>query len=181
MTDTTPTATQREGNVDAVRLLTWQKQRPYGAQPLDAEMLGYLRSMLDSHDAPNVIIDDQTVPVFRLYEVLDRIAALEAENVRLQHNNQRLHEELDAERRSFPGDGVFLSQTTRGGWSYTKIAELDEPDPAGLARVARHTDLIARAILRVREQAEGYVPSAYTEATAIVQALREALAEGSGE
>ena len=52
---------------------------------------------------------------------------------------------------------------------------LDEPDPAGLARVARHTDLIARAILRAREQAVGYVPSAYTEAQAIVAALREAL------
>ena len=169
MSETTPASQTSTRYVDTARLLTWQKQRPDGAQPLDAEMLGYLRSMLDSHDAPSVIIDDQTVPVFRLYEVLDRIDALDAENA-------RLHEELDAERRSFPSDGVFLSRTTPGGgWSCTKIGDLDDPDPAGLARVAQYTDLIARTILRAREQAEGYVPSAYTEATAIVQALREAL------
>ena len=74
---------QPEG-VDPERLLRWKKQRPSTAIPLDAETLGYLRTMLDNHDSPSVVIDDQTVPVFRLYEMLDHIAALEVENERLK-------------------------------------------------------------------------------------------------
>lgn len=61
--------------------------------------------------------------------------------------------QLDEEREIFPSPGVFLSESTRGGRSFRKIAELGElPDPVGYAAFERHHRVIAQAIVAAREE-----------------------------